>query len=94
MAMTVSCNFCSWSLTSEDVVDAAQKSNEHAATHDKGWAFSAGSRKAHYFRGDRRSLCGRYGCIGMPPEAFERESKPSTDDCAGCRRRLDKEGVR
>lgn len=58
---------------------------------DKGWAFPGTSRKAHYFGTDERSLCGRWSCMWMPPAAFEPETgKPSRDDCAGCRRKVDK----
>jgi hypothetical protein len=68
---------------------------------DQGWAFSSGSTKAHYFRADKRSLCGKYGSIGMgerlfTPEARDPKSGRSATqwDCAPCRRKLDKEGVK
>lgn len=62
---------------------------------DQGWAFPGTSRKAHYFRGDGRSLCRRWGSIGMPDAMFSTENvmTPSPDDCTVCRRRLDKEGT-
>lgn len=64
---------------------------------DMGWLFLAGWRKAHYFRGDRRSLCGKWGAHGHPLMAFSPEDPAfgaAEDDCAACRRKLDKQGVR
>ena len=60
---------------------------------DAGWFFGT-ARKAHYFDGDRRSLCGRWSTPFTPIGAFEPEDKPSSDDCVVCRRRLDKRGVK
>ena len=60
---------------------------------DAGWAFG-NARKAHYYDGERRSLCGKYAAPFMPRDAFEPEDKPSKDDCVACRRRLEKRGVK
>lgn len=61
------------------------------------WGFPANSRKAHCFKSaDKklalaRSLCGKYGYLAMNPERMEPENgKKSPDDCAECRRRVDK----
>jgi hypothetical protein len=51
-----------------------------------GWGFPAASRKAHYFDGDLISLCGKWVYSG-PLEPDEGTSK---DDCAACRKKLDK----
>lgn len=63
---------------------------------DRGWWFPLNARKAHYFReGENISLCQRWMTLAQDPDSFEPETgKPSISDCAGCRRRLDKEGVR
>ena len=64
-----------------------------AAVTDKGWGFpTRAARKAHYFREDGRSLCGRYGSFGIRTDPETTGASP--DDCAACRRRLDAEGVR
>lgn len=58
-----------------------------------GWTFLAGAaRKAHYFaEGETRSLCGKWGRFNRPDAGLEPETGPSIDDCAACRRKLDKE---
>ena len=62
---------------------------------DKGWAMLGDARKFHYYDGDLRSICGRYAALFVPSEAFEPETdKRSSQECAGCRRRLDKRGVK
>jgi len=58
-----------------------------------GWAFpNSGSRaKAHYFpKPDplEPSLCGRWGYTGHPLQGGA-NSKPSTDDCGACRKKLE-----
>lgn len=65
-------------------------------TTDQGWMFPTQSSagKAHYFRADQRSLCGKWGSFMAPREAFEPETGPSPSDCVACRRRLDKEGTK
>lgn len=59
------------------------------AETDRGWAFIGGARKAHYYDSDNRSLCGRYVAFAAPDAAFESDNGPSSDDCAGCRKKLD-----
>ena len=51
-----------------------------------GWAavFNV-SRKWHYFKDDRRSLCGKFLSLGS---SFEKGNEGSRDNCAECRRRL------
>ena len=64
------------------------------AKRDQGWALPSSSRKFHYFRGDGRSVCGKWWAIWMGPHEFEPETeKRSPDECAGCRRKLDKQGT-
>lgn len=55
-----------------------------------GWAFPPSSRKAHFFPANRtESLCGRWG-FQMSAAAREPDNgKPSKDDCAACRRKLE-----
>lgn len=60
---------------------------------DKGWAFSANSRKAHYYDAEARSLCGKWVRL-FGGDTYKPETGPSPDDCAGCRRRLDTRGVK
>lgn len=54
---------------------------------NEGWGWPSDSRKAHYFAADGRSLCGKWGRFGLPLTAGDYESP---DDCADCRRRLNK----
>ena len=56
----------------------------------EGWGFPGGSRKAHYFR-QMTSLCRRWGFYAGHLEADN--GTPSPDDCAACRRVLDREAV-
>lgn len=58
------------------------------ATVTEGWAFPANSRKAHYMR-DTMALCRKYGFYRGPLQPDN--GKPSKDDCAACRKALDKE---
>lgn len=67
------------------------------ATSSFVWGFPANSRKAHCFRTTdakeliARSLCGRWGYMAMDVSKMDPETgKASTDDCAECRRRVDK----
>ncbi len=56
----------------------------------EGWGFPSQSRKAHYFR-TGRSLCGKWGQFAGYPELDGTKAiLPSPDDCAVCRRKLDK----
>lgn len=55
----------------------------------EGWGFTGTSRKAHYFR-DGRSLCGKWG-FRRSSAPHEPDTGPSPDDCAACRKALDKE---
>lgn len=53
----------------------------------EGWGIiRPGDRKAHYYV-DAFSLCRRVGFYTGPLEVLD---KPSPDDCAACRRVLDK----
>lgn len=65
-------------------------------TTDLGWAFpTLTARRRHYFRADERSLCGRYGLHYRPAgDPTPNHPIPAEDECAACRRRLDKEGTR
>ena len=56
----------------------------------EGWAFPSGSRKAHYFTHDGRSLCGGYGfyCGDV-----EQGNDASPDNCSACKRKLAKRKV-
>lgn len=57
-----------------------------------GWTFLGGqSRKAHYFpESETRALCGKWARFDRPDPGIEPETGPSIDDCAPCRRKLDK----
>lgn len=60
---------------------------------DLGWAFpTMAATKRHYFRADERSLCRKYGLHYRPAGDPVLGSVP--DECAACRTRLDKQGVR
>ncbi len=54
----------------------------------EGWAFPGNSRKAHFMR-DAMSLCGKWGLYFGRLQ--QDNGKPGPDDCAGCRKVLDKE---
>jgi hypothetical protein len=56
--------------------------------YNYGWGFPAGSRKAHYFDADGRSLCGKWAF--MRREACDNDNafRPSPDDCVACRRKF------
>lgn len=71
-----------------------QQAPETPVVTDRGWAFVGTSRKAHYYDKDSFSVCGKYRALFVHKDAFEPETGPSPDDCAGCRRRLDKRGVK
>lgn len=58
-------------------MDAATKPSE-------GWARVSGAEKRHYFRADRRSLCGRWACFGI----FEPEAEPGKFDCGACAKKV------
>lgn len=55
-----------------------------------GWGFPGGSRKAHFFR-EAMSVCRRWGFYfgALEPD----NGKPSPDDCAACRKFLDRENA-
>ncbi len=53
-----------------------------------GWGFPPVSRKAHFIGTDGRSLCGRVGFAF--DLLLEPDNGPSMDDCAACRKRLDR----
>ncbi len=52
---------------------------------DRGWAWPARSRKAHYFVGGR-SLCGKWGWLGGADTLYDTNHN-SSDNCASCKRR-------
>jgi hypothetical protein len=52
----------------------------------EGWGFPLLSKKAHYFKPDMRSLCGKWLYSG---ELTKDDGKKGPDDCALCRKRLD-----
>ncbi len=56
----------------------------------EGWTWLTNSRKWHYFR-DMRSLCGKFALFIDPSEGYDLGSGESKDDCAGCRKALQKE---
>jgi hypothetical protein len=54
----------------------------------EGWGvIRPGDRRAHYYR-DGMSLCRRVGFYAGP---LDPDDKPSPDDCAACRKQLDRE---
>lgn len=53
---------------------------------NEGWGYpTATARKPHYFR-DGRSLCGKYGCFGVPLTPDNGRAQP--DDCSACTKKL------
>jgi len=61
-----------------------------ASDFGKGWADPWHGRKAHWFNDEGRSLCGKYGSMGFTGDRFDVSLDPSPDDCAPCRRKLDR----
>ena len=62
-----------------------------ATEQEEGWGvIRPGDRKAHYYRGSF-SLCGRVGFYFGEKDPDNGRSK---DDCAACRKALDREAVR
>ena len=56
----------------------------------EGWGvIRPGDRRAHYYR-NGMSLCRRIGFYGGPLDPDDSKSK---DDCAACRRQLDREAA-
>ncbi len=53
----------------------------------EGWGWPTLAKKAHYFR-NGHSLCGRWGGLRLD---LQEETYALPDDCAPCRRKLDKE---
>jgi hypothetical protein len=65
--------------------------HQSADTDAEGWGvIRRGDRKAHYYR-KGMSLCRRVGFYTGPLDA---DDKPSPDDCAACRKLLDREAGR
>ena len=58
-------------------------------TEQEGWTWLTNSRKWHYFKGSRRSLCGRFLLMGKMDD-LEEGNDDSPDNCAACRRKLAK----
>ena len=53
----------------------------------EGWTWLTNSSKWHYFRGERRSLCGKFLHMGSM-NGLEQGNDDSPDNCAACRRKL------
>jgi len=60
--------------------------------HPEGWTFVIGSPKWHYVR-NHRSLCNRWGLplLSENSEGIEQGNNDSPDNCATCRKKLEKE---
>jgi hypothetical protein len=79
------------------MTDFEQVNRGHNASPVEGWTNFAGqARKFHYIPADEpRALCGRWGLSPFVDEDRARahlqpdNGKPSADDCATCRRKLD-----
>ena len=54
----------------------------------EGWTWLTNSRKWHYFKKDRRSLCGKFLHMGSMNDLQE-GNDDSSDNCAACRRKLE-----
>lgn len=54
----------------------------------EGWTWLTNSPKWHYFR-DSRSLCNKFMLFGE--HKFEQNNDNSSDNCAMCKKKLDKE---
>jgi hypothetical protein len=52
-----------------------------------GWHFLTNAPKWHYFMQDGRSLCGRWMTFGR---VFEQGNDGSPDNCAACRKKLER----
>jgi len=57
---------------------------------NEGWTWLINSRKWHYFR-DSRSLCGKFALFDPMSGDLERGNDDSPDNCAACKRKLEKE---
>lgn len=81
-------------MTDEDDLAAQAQGGEPGHPVFEGWGFPRDSRKAHYFR-DTMSLCRKFGFYRGPlePEGVWDGGvpKPSPDDCAPCRKALNRE---
>ena len=66
-------------------MDETKTDNEK---QDQGWGWPLNSRKAHYFRNDKRALCGRWAYTGplLPDRGYA-----AVNCCAQCKRRRDAE---
>ena len=60
------------------------------ATVEGGWACPANSRKWHFFGPDKMSLCRKWAMPFSSLNQLEPEDGYSPDDCAACRRKLNK----
>lgn len=93
LARESGCSHCQWAETRASFVTVREPEPERVQS--TGWLFpTSNARKAHWIGSEGRSLCGRYGSAGFPPEAFDTDTKPSTSDCKECRRRLDGKRIR
>lgn len=81
-------------LLGELIVLASQIHRQQEMHAEKeGWVHLSNDRRWHYFRMGR-SLCGRYGLKPSGAYLFEADGEPSPEDCALCRRKLEKEKKR
>ena len=55
-----------------------------------GWVKFWNSRKYHYIR-NHVSLCGKFMYLGNDPNAYDPDTSIKSDECAACRRKLNKE---
>lgn len=53
----------------------------------QGWGLNGITRKVHYYK-DRRSLCGKYGSIGVIDLEDDKDDHP--ENCADCKKRVKK----
>jgi len=58
------------------------------SSKEQGWSWPVNSQRAHYFpAGELISLCGRWMILGGEREDDKHDSP---DNCAACRKKLDK----
>ena len=58
--------------------------------NSEGWQYLFNARKRHYFKLDGRSLCGKWLVLGNGALRSPDHGWASSDDCAGCRKKLPK----
>jgi hypothetical protein len=73
-----------------------EQSDSAAKLGERGWFWPTQARKAHFDGGDGIALCGKWGRLNpLNPRASapldgDASSPPSKDDCAACRRLLER----